>query len=76
MSSTDPRPTAENDVAREVEQALYDHREGALTCYDHPPSPTRRSWCCACGEHALTVSWRAHVAAHIARVIAPVKGAG
>jgi hypothetical protein len=49
----------------ETEQLLYDHREGALTCLDHVPTPDKPVWCCVCGDHGLTVSWRAHVAAYI-----------
>lgn len=47
------------------EQVLYDHREGAMVCFNHIPTADEqpRPWCCVCGEHRITVSWRAHVAA-------------
>ena len=41
------------------------HRYGALTCYDHTPTPERPSWCCVCGAHDLMTSWRTHLAAAI-----------
>ena len=55
----------------QIEAALYDHREDALTCYDHPPTVDAPSWCCVCGEHGLTVSWRAHVAEVISSEVQP-----
>ena len=36
---------------------LYEHREDALTCYDHP-----ESYCCVCGEHEVG-GYRGHLAA-------------
>jgi hypothetical protein len=54
----------------DVEGALYDHRQGALTCYDHPPTPDHPAWCCVCGAHGLMVSWRAHVAGVLREQIA------
>lgn len=50
---------------RVVREALYDHREGALTCYDHLPTPDRALWCCVCGEHEIGTTWRWHVARQI-----------
>lgn len=50
----------------EIVGLLYKHREGALTCYSHPPTPARPAWCCTCGAHGLLVSWREHVAEAIA----------
>ena len=56
-----------NDESETVQlmAVLYDHREDALTCYDHPPTPDHPVWCCVCGAHELTISHRAHVAAAI-----------
>ncbi len=42
--------------------ALYEHREDGLTCYDHAPTSTEKVWCCACGEHSITMSHRQHMA--------------
>lgn len=36
---------------------LYDHREDALTCYDHD-----NGWCCICGEHEIDAPWFEHAA--------------
>lgn len=47
----------------DVEAVLRDHLEGALTCYDHPPTQEHPAWCCVCGAHDLMISWTAHVAA-------------
>lgn len=41
-----------------TEALLHEHREGALTCYDHA------GYCCVCGEHD-TPSFRKHLAAVI-----------
>lgn len=49
-----------------LERLLYDHREGALACYDHVPTSENPVWCCPCGAHGLTTSWRRHVAEQIA----------
>lgn len=57
--------TADYEVIA-LERLLYEHREGALTCYDHPSEPGRRVWCCACGAHDLTVPWRRHIAEQVA----------
>lgn len=45
-----------------LQELLYAHREGALTCYDHQPTSTRRVWCCACGEHEIEKPHRLHMA--------------
>lgn len=42
--------------------ALYEHREGALTCYDHDTG-----WCCVCGTHEILVPWREHAARAVIR---------
>lgn len=42
--------------------ALYEHREDGLTCYDHAPTSTEKVWCCVCGEHSITMSHRQHMA--------------
>jgi hypothetical protein len=34
---------------------LYEHREDALTCYDHD-----NGWCCICGEHDIGIPWFEH----------------
>lgn len=57
---------ANSNYAPALERLLYEHREGALTCYDHPPTPDHPAWCCVCGAHDLTVSWRRHMAEQIA----------
>jgi hypothetical protein len=45
-----------------IEAALYEHREGSLSCYDHIPSSGHYVWCCVCGEHEITSTWREHMA--------------
>jgi hypothetical protein len=40
-----------------VELALFEHRQGGLTCYDHD-----NGWCCVCGEHEIRIGWRKHMA--------------
>lgn len=61
-----------------VETALYEHRLGGLTCYDHPPTSDERWWCCTCGEHRIRVPWRRHVALQVVRdrVLRPTTPAG
>lgn len=54
---------------------LAAHREGALTCYDHPPTPDHPAWCCECGAHELLVSHRAHVASALLPVITQAQAA-
>ena len=44
----------------EIKGLLYAHREGALTCYDHP-----EHYCCACGEH-MALGYTEHLAAVLA----------
>jgi len=52
-------------------EVLYDHREDALTCYDHDAG-----WCCVCGEHDIDATWRDHMAAALAAAgYGPVKEA-
>lgn len=55
------------DVGADVAAVLSDHREDALTCYDHMDG-----WCCVCGEHEVQVSWRLHVADALAPLIAEI----
>lgn len=50
-----------------IERALYVHRERGLVCMDHGHDPNKPVWCCTCGQHELTVSWRKHVAEDLAR---------
>jgi hypothetical protein len=47
-----------------LERLQYDHRENALTCYDHP-----EAYCCVCGAHEVG-SHRAHLAQVIAEYVA------
>lgn len=54
-----------------IKKALGDHMEGSLSCYDHIPSSGHYVWCCACGEHAITETWREHMAR---AVVAALKG--
>lgn len=56
------------EAMEHLEHVLYAHREGALTCYDHAGQP---GWCCVCGEHAITETWREHMAR---AVVAALKG--
>lgn len=58
-----------DETVAKVEQALYDHREGMLSCYDHIPSSGHYVWCCVCGEHEITGAWREHMASAIAAVL-------
>lgn len=44
-------------ASEQIEQALYEHREHALTCYDHDAG-----WCCVCSTHEIMIPWRKHVA--------------
>ena len=65
MTAPHPEPIREPVSAEHVAalaEVLHEHRYGALTCYDHTPTPERPSWCCVCGAHDLMTSWRAHVA--------------
>lgn len=56
------------DEDREAWSAvLYDHREDALTCYDHP-----EAYCCVCGEHEVG-GYRAHLATILAALTANAK---
>lgn len=48
-------------VGSGLERLLYDHREDALTCYDHD------GYCCVCGRHNLQVTWRQHLAKELER---------
>lgn len=54
-----------------AEKALYEHREGGLSCYDHHPTPDRKIWCCVCGEHEILIDHREHMAR---AVVAALKG--
>ena len=44
---------------RAAKEFLHEHRQDALTCYDHPDH-----YCCVCGEH-MTVGYTEHMAAQI-----------
>lgn len=69
----DGRPVTDQIVRDTVAVTLYDHREGALTCHDHPPTPDQPWWCCVCGEHRVRVSWRAHLADVLAPLLAQAR---
>jgi hypothetical protein len=55
----------EYSTLERVEQALYDHRQNGLTCYDHDTG-----WCCPCGTHEILVPWRTHAARAVLRAAA------
>jgi hypothetical protein len=52
------------DEAVEAARALREHRQGALTCYDHDAG-----WCCECGTHEIMVTWQEHAARAVIRAI-------
>jgi len=50
-------------------KAAQEHREGALTCYDHDTG-----WCCECGAHEIIVPWHEHAARAVIRATAGWRG--
>lgn len=56
------RVTLDDAAVGRVMNALYDHRERGLTCYDHIATSDAKAWCCVCGEHEITMSHRQHMA--------------
>ena len=50
-------------LAERVESVLYEHRMGALTCYDHG------GYCCVCGVHDV-MGYRLHLAQVLAAFVA------
>lgn len=55
-----------SETLREVEVLLYEHREDALTCYDHI------GYCCICGAHNL-LGYRTHLAEILAALTAKAR---
>ena len=53
-----------NERVEAVAKVLGEHRQGALTCYDH-----NTGWCCECGTHEILIPWREHAAHAVIRVI-------
>jgi hypothetical protein len=51
------RISVDDATVERAGNALYDHREDALVCYDHD-----NGWCCVCGDHEIDAPWFEHAA--------------